>query len=48
MNKKYIFRFGEPPKGYSNWSLRLIAEKTVESGIVKSISHTAISTTLKT
>ena len=37
----------KPPEGYSNWSLRLIAEKTVELGIVESISHTTVSTTLK-
>jgi len=30
-----------------NWSLRLIADKTVELGIVESISHTTVSTTLK-
>ncbi len=45
--KIIAMRLGEPPKGYSNWSLRLIAEKTVELGIVKSISHTTIGTTLK-
>ena len=45
--KIIALRLGEPPKGYSNWSLRLIAEKTVELGIVESISHTTVSTTLK-
>ena len=45
--KIIALRLGEPPKGYSNWSLRLIAEKTVELGIVESISHTTVSATLK-
>ncbi len=45
--KIIALRLSEPPEGYSNWSLRLIAEKTVELGIVESISHTTVSTTLK-
>jgi hypothetical protein len=45
--KIIALRLGEPPKGYSNWSLRLIAEKAVELEIVESISHTTVSTTLK-
>ena len=45
--KIIALRLGEPPEGYSNWSLRLIAEKTIELGIVESISHTTVSTTLK-
>ena len=40
-------RLSEPPAGYSNWSLRLIAEKAVELGIVESVSHTTVGTTLK-
>ena len=40
-------RLGDPPAGYSNWSLRLIAEKTVELGITESISHETVRTTLK-
>ena len=38
---------GEPPKGYSKWSLRLLAEKTVELGYIDSVSHTTVSTILK-
>ena len=38
---------GEPPKGYSKWTLRLLAEKTVELGYIDSISHVTISTVLK-
>jgi hypothetical protein len=45
--KIIALRLGEPPEGYSNWSLRLIAEKTVELGIVESISHTTVGATLK-
>ena len=45
--KIIALRLGEPPKGYSNWSLRLIADKVVELGIVESISHTTVSNTLK-
>ena len=45
--KIIALRLGEPPEGYSNWSLRLIAQKTVELGIVESISHTTVSATLK-
>jgi DNA-binding MarR family transcriptional regulator len=45
--KIIALRLGEPPEGYSNWSLRLIAEKAVELEIVESISHTTVSTTLK-
>ena len=45
--KIIALRLGDPPEGYSNWSLRLIAEKAVELDIVESISHTTVSTTLK-
>ena len=40
-------RLGKPPEGYSNWSLRLLADKVVALEIVDSISHTTISRTLK-
>jgi len=45
--KIIALRLGEPPEGYSNWSLRLIAEKAVELEIVEAISHTTGSSTLK-
>lgn len=32
-------RTGEPPEGYANWSLRLLARKAVELCIVDSLSH---------
>jgi biotin operon repressor len=40
-------RLGPPPKGFANWSLRLLAEKVVELSIVESISHETIRRTLK-
>ena len=45
--KIIALRLGEPPEGYSNWSLRLVAEKTIELGIVESISHETVRATLK-
>lgn len=38
---------GEPPEGYSKWTLRLLAAKTVELGYIDSISHVTVSTILK-
>ena len=38
---------GRPPEGYANWSLRLLAGKIVELGIVDSISHETVRRTLK-
>src|SRR3970040_490806 len=32
-------RLGPPPRGYANWSLRLVARKLVELEIVPAISH---------
>lgn len=40
-------RLGDTPKGYGNWSLRLLAEQVVELGIVDSISHETVRKTLK-
>lgn len=40
-------RLGEPPAGYANWSLRLLAEQVVALEIVDSISHETIRRTLK-
>jgi hypothetical protein len=45
--KVIALRLGKPPKGYSNWSLRLLAEHVVELGLVESISHETIRQTLK-
>ena len=40
-------RLGPPPKGYANWTLRLLANKVVELGIVDSISYETVRRTLK-
>lgn len=40
-------RLGPPPKGYANWTLRLLARQVVELEIVESISHETVRRTLK-
>ncbi len=45
--KVIAMRLGKPPKGFANWSLRLLAEHVVELGLVESISHETIRQTLK-
>jgi hypothetical protein len=40
-------RLGPAPKGFANWSLRLLAQKVVELEIVESISHETVRQTLK-
>lgn len=45
--KVIAMRLGKPPKGYANWSLRLLAEHVVELGLVEVISHETIRQTLK-
>jgi len=40
-------RLGPPPKGYSNWTLRLLARKVVELKIVDAVSHETVRRTLK-
>src|SRR5476649_868649 len=40
-------RLGSPPKGYANWSLRLLARKVVELRIVDSVSYETVRRTLK-
>lgn len=37
----------EPPKGFSKWSLRLLADKMVELNYVESLSHETVRTVLK-
>jgi hypothetical protein len=37
----------EAPEGRSEWSLRLLADRLVELGVVESISHEAVRQTLK-
>ena len=38
---------GQQPEGYSKWTLRLLANKTVELGYIESISHVTVSNILK-
>ena len=40
-------RLGPPPKGYANWSLRLLARKVVALELVDSISYETVRRTLK-
>lgn len=37
----------EPPEGYARWSIRLLADKVVELGIVETVHHNTIARTLK-
>ena len=45
--KLIAMRLGKPPKGFANWSLRLLSERVVELGIADSISHETVRKTLK-
>jgi hypothetical protein len=45
--KVIALRLGPPPKGFANWSLRLLAEKAVELAIVPAISHETVRRALK-
>ena len=45
--KVIALRLGQPPKGYANWTLRLLARKVVELEIVDSISYETVRRTLK-
>ena len=38
---------GDPPKGYSEWTLRLLADRSVQLGYIDSISHTQVGRILK-
>ena len=40
-------QLGSPPKGYANWTLRLLARKVVELEIVDSICHETVRRTLQ-
>ena len=45
--KIIAMRLGQPPKGFSNWSLRLLSERAIALEIVKSVSHETVRGTLK-
>lgn len=40
-------RLGPPPKGYANWTLRLLARKVVSLEIADSVSYETVRRTLK-
>lgn len=40
-------RLGQPPPGFANWSLRLLAEQVVELAIVDAVSHETLRKMLK-
>lgn len=40
-------RLGDPPKGYANWTLRLLARKVVELEIAETVSPQTVMRTLK-
>jgi hypothetical protein len=45
--KLIALRLGKPPRGFANWSLRLLAEQAVELEIVETVSHETVRQTLK-
>ncbi len=45
--KVIAMRLGSPPPGFSNWTLRLLAEQVVVLEIVDSISYETVRRTLK-
>lgn len=45
--KIIAMRLGDPPEGYANWTLRLLADKAVELQICEKISHQTVKKLLK-
>jgi hypothetical protein len=45
--KVIALRLGHPPKGWANWTLRLLAEQAVTLEIVESLSYETLRRTLK-
>lgn len=45
--KIIALRLGSPPKGFANWTLRLLAKQAVALEIVESVSHETLRRTLK-
>src|SRR5262245_6854478 len=45
--KIIAMRLGSPPAGFSNWTLRLLADQVVALEIVESISYETVRRTLK-
>lgn len=45
--KLILLACSTPPDRFANWSLRLLAEKSIELNYIESISHTAVAKVLK-
>lgn len=45
--KILAMRLGQAPKGYANWTLRLLARKVVELEVAETISHETVRRTIK-
>ena len=45
--KIIALRLGRPPKGFANWTLRLLAEQAVALEIVEAVSYETVRRTLK-
>jgi hypothetical protein len=45
--KIIALRLGSPPRGFANWTLRLLAGRAVALEIVESVSHETLRRTLK-
>jgi Homeodomain-like domain len=45
--KIIALRLGHPPKGFANWTLRLLAEQAVALEIVEAVSYETLRRTLK-
>ena len=45
--KIIAMRLGSPPKGFANWTLRLLADRVVELEIAETISYETVRRTLK-
>jgi hypothetical protein len=45
--KVIALRLGPPPRGFANWTLRLLAERVVALEIVESVSYETLRRTLK-
>ena len=45
--KCFALACSEAPEGRERWSMRLLADKAVEMGIVESVSHETVRKTLK-
>jgi hypothetical protein len=45
--KIIALRLGQPPNGFANWTLRLLAAQAVALEIVESVSHETVRRTLK-